>query len=158
MRLDLKRIEAKIQFIEENLAFLRELGASSEQEFAADRRSFYAAIHALQISIEALLDIFSHIVARLHLGAPSNDREILEVMLKKERIPEAHFRRYLEMGKFRNKVVHGYIDVDPRTVYKMLQTELGDFRLFFDDVRRIIESEQARGRNAADQRKTNPKR
>jgi uncharacterized protein YutE (UPF0331/DUF86 family) len=157
MKLDLKRIRPKIQFVQDNLSFLRELAAMSEAEFAADRRSYYAAVHALQISVEAMLDIFSHIVARLHLGAPTTDRETLEAALKKGLIPEEHFQRYWDMTKFRNKVVHGHIDVDAPKVYQMLQNDLDDFDLFFNDVSRIIESDRAK-ENDADRKKTNSKR
>ena len=74
MRLDLKRIQEKIQFIQNNLALLRGWSNVEERDFVQDTRSFYAAVHALQISIEAMLDAFSHVVARLHLGAPTTDR------------------------------------------------------------------------------------
>ena len=49
---------------------------------------------------------------------------------------------FIGMNRFRNKVVHGYIDVDAPTVYKMLQYELGDFALFFADVKVVIAQEQ----------------
>lgn len=148
MKLDLKRIEAKIQFIKDNLVLLQELSAHSESEFVADKVKFYAGIHALQISTEAMLDVFTHIVARLHLGAPTNDRETLEIMLQKGLISQEHFQRYFQMNKFRNKVVHGYMDVDAKKVFQMLQENLGDFQSFFDDLRRIIEGEQAKEKSA----------
>lgn len=146
MKLDLKRIEAKLQFIEDNLALIRQLAGYSEVEFVGDVRNVYTSIHALQISIEALLDIFSHIVARLHLGAPSNDREMLELLLQKRLISDAHAQRYFQMSKFRNKVVHGYMDVDPGQVYAMLQRDLDDFQLFFADIKRIIENAMTKER------------
>jgi uncharacterized protein YutE (UPF0331/DUF86 family) len=108
------------------------------------RVKFYAGVHALQVSIEAMLDILTHIVARLHLGAPTDDRTTLETARKHNLISEDHLRRYVQMNKFRNKVVHGYIDVDAHKVYAMLQNDLGDFQLFFDDVRQVIEQERAR--------------
>lgn len=156
MDLDLKRIEAKISFIQENLGVLQELSTFSEADFKADRIKFYAAIHALQVSIEAMLDTFSHMIARLHLGAPTNDRETLEVALEKGLITKEHFRRFVDMNKFRNKVVHGYLDVDTRKVYHVLQTELNDFGLFFVDVRKVIASEQAKAKTG--KKKTNGKK
>ncbi len=157
MRLDVGRLEAKTQFIEKNLIILKPLANLSQEEFLADVRNVYTAIHALQISIEALLDAFGHIIARLHLGAPTNDREILEVMLERGLIPKAHFERYFQMYKFRNKVVHGYADVDPAAVYQIVHNDLGDFVLFFEDLRQIIESERAKDNNT-NTKKTNSER
>jgi len=147
MRLDEKQIEAKIAFIKQNLEFAEQLSRYSLAEFEQDRRNFYSAVHALQISIDAMLDVLSHIIARLHLGAPTNDRETLEIALKHRLISSDHFQRFFEMNKFRNKVVHGYLDVDAKKVYAMLTTELGDFQLFFDDVRQVIEQERAKENN-----------
>jgi uncharacterized protein YutE (UPF0331/DUF86 family) len=39
------------------------------------------------------------------------------------------------------------LDVDAKKVYGMLTTELGDFQLFFDDVRQVIEQERAKENN-----------
>ncbi len=148
MTLDAGRIEERIQLIKDNLALLNELANYAEADFVGDKRNLYAAAHALQVSVDAMLDTFTHVISRLHLGAPKNDREVLEVALKKGLTSEAHFRKFVEMNKFRNKVVHGYMDVDAKTVYKMLHEDLGDFDLFFADVKRIIEKEQTRENNS----------
>ncbi len=148
MRLDLKRIEAKIQYVEENLTLLRELASYSEADFVCDKVKFYAGVYALQVSTEAMLDTFSHIIARLHLGAPTSDRETLEIAFQKGLIPQDHLDRFLQMSKFRNRVVHGYMDTDPKKVYQIIQGDLGDFQLFFDDVRRIVEKEEVNDKKA----------
>ncbi len=154
MKLDEQRIAAKIQFIEDNLALLERLAAYSESEFTKDMVTFYAAIHALQISIEAMLDILTHIVSRLHLVAPTDDRATLEAALKHELISQDHFQRFFQMNKFRNRVVHGYMDVTASKVYQMLRTDLGDFQSFFEDIRQVIEKEQAKEKNG---KRTNSK-
>ncbi len=157
MELNLEKIQAKVQFVKDNLSLLRELAGYSEVEFVSDKIKFYAAVHALQVSIEALLDTFSHVISRQHLGAPRSDRETLEVALAKGLTTEDHFKRFIEMNKFRNKVVHGYLDVDAKRVYEMLQKDLGDFQLFFDDVKRIIENEPA-GQENSKRKRTNSKK
>ena len=157
MKLDEERIQAKTQFIEKNLSFLQQFANSSESDFVEDLRNFYSAVHALQISIEAMLDIFTHIVARLHLGATTDDRETLDLLLKRGLISQDHFQRYFHMNKFRNRVVHGYMDVDARKVHKMIQEELGDFQLFFDDVKQIINDERAKEKNNKKKKANNGK-
>ncbi|MBI5651603.1 MAG: DUF86 domain-containing protein [Chloroflexi bacterium] len=147
MRIDEGRIAEKIRFIKDNLALVEQLGAYSESEFTSDKVKFYAGVHALQISIEAMLDILTHIVSRLHLGAPTDDRATLDTARKHDLIGEDHLRRFIQMNKFRNKVVHGYLDVDAKQVYQTLRNDLGDFQLFFDDIRRVIEQERSKEKN-----------
>ena len=86
MPFDLDRIEQRIKFMRDNLKLLNDLTRLSEAEFLSDQRNFYAAAHALQISIEAMLDILLHIVVRLHVGAPSDDHETLEIARDKKLI------------------------------------------------------------------------
>ncbi|MDE3090827.1 MAG: DUF86 domain-containing protein, partial [Chloroflexota bacterium] len=138
---------AKVQFVKENMALLRQLSACSESDFVADKVKFYAAVHALQVSVEAMLDTFSHALARLHLGVPTSDRATLELARDKGLTTSSHFAKYIEMNKFRNKVVHGYMDVDPKIIYSMLQNDLDDFQMFFADIRHVVENEQAKERN-----------
>lgn len=127
-----------MQFIQTNLELLETLRAKTEAAFLGDPINIYAAEHAPQVSIEAVMDIFTHIVARGRLGAPVNDRDTLEIVYRKGLIPEDHFRRYTEMSKFRNLIVHGYLDVNTRAVYEIVQNRLDDLRVFLSDVRRIV--------------------
>lgn len=120
MIFDIDRIEERIAFIRKNVTLLDELGRRSEFDFLSDQRNFYTAAHALQISIEAMLDILLHMVVRMHLGAPADDHETLELAQEKGLISKEHFQRYFKMNKFRNKVVHGYLDVDATKVYETL--------------------------------------
>jgi uncharacterized protein YutE (UPF0331/DUF86 family) len=152
MKLDMERIQARIQFIESNLAFLQGLARYSEADFLADARNYYSGVHALQISIEAMLDILTHIVARLHLGAPADDHETLNIALSSGLVSEEHLQKYSQMNKFRNKVVHGYMDVDAHLVYTMLHENLGDFKLFVDDIRKVVEIELAKDSNTDNQK------
>jgi uncharacterized protein YutE (UPF0331/DUF86 family) len=142
-----------MRFIQDNLELLREMSSIDEATFVGDRVKFYAAVHALQISIEAVLDIFTHIIARLHLGVPTSDLETLQVAKEKKLESEEHFQRFWSMNKFRNKVVHGYMDVDAKQLYKTLHRDLGDFQLFFDDIRQVIAKDLAKGTNGIRRRR-----
>ncbi len=153
MKLDLDRIQQRTQFISSNLELLYQLRDQSEQEFSQDRIKLFAAAHLLQTAIDAMLDIFAHMIARLGLGAPTNDRETLEVIRKKGLICQDHFRRYIEMNKFRNLVVHGYLHTDPQRVHKILHSDLGDFELFMDDVKHIVQITHEQNVNPQQRRK-----
>jgi len=142
MRFDLKRINEKIEFVEKNLARLRKLRDLSEKEFFADFRNTDAAGHELQVSIEAMLDILSHLVARMRLGSPTNDAELLELAREHGLISDDHYRRFFQMPKFRNLVVHGYMRTDEKRIHAILRESLTDLDLFLSDVHNVIQAEQ----------------
>jgi uncharacterized protein YutE (UPF0331/DUF86 family) len=117
MELDLDVIRGRIQFIEESLKYLESLATYPFSEFNSDFRNSESAKHLLQVAIESMLDICTHIVARLRLGVPNDDRETLTLLRDKELIPAEHVTTYQAMNSFRNRVVHLYLAADPGEVY-----------------------------------------
>ena len=73
-------IQAKIDVIMENIEKLDILKAKSFEEFKSDFRNIDSALHRLQTSIQALLDIGSYIIASLGLRTPNTNAEIIEVL------------------------------------------------------------------------------
>jgi uncharacterized protein YutE (UPF0331/DUF86 family) len=138
MELDLDVIRGRIQFIEDSLKLLESLAPQPLDEFENDFRNVEAAKHLLQVAIESMLDICTHIVARLRLGMPHDDRETLALLRDKGLLPAEHIATYQAMNSFRNRVVHLYLTADPGEVYRILQEELDDFRMFIADVQRIV--------------------
>jgi len=138
MELDLGRIRERLQLVQSNLERLEWLATHELATFVADFRNLEAAKHLLQVSIEALLDVCSHIVARWRLGAPADNQETLEVLARQGLLPADHLQTFLEMNAFRNRVVHGYMDVDPARVYEIVGNELGDIRQFIADLEAIV--------------------
>ena len=52
-------------------------------------------------------------------------------VLREAAIVEAELgRRLEEMASFRNRLVHGYVDLEPGRVYEMARKELGDVEAF----------------------------
>jgi len=142
MNLDPDVIRARIQFIEDTLKHLESLAAYSLDEFDSDFRNVEAAKHLLQVAIECMLDICTHIVARLRLGVPNDDRETLTLLRDKELLPAEHVTTYQTMNSFRNRVVHLYLTADPGEVYRVLREDLDDFRMFIADVQQIVARQQ----------------
>ncbi len=142
MGLDLDIIRGRIQFIEDSLKSLESLAAYPFDEFEDDFRNVESAKHLLQVAIESMLDICTHIVARLRIGVPNDDRETLALLEDKGLLPSTHVATYQSMNAFRNRVVHLYQDVNMREIYRILQEDLDDFRMFIADVQTIIAKQQ----------------
>ena len=94
-----------------------------------------------------MLDICTHIVARLRIGVPNDDRETLAMLRDRGLLPAAHVATYQAMNSLRNRVVHLYHDVDPGEIYRILHEDLDDFRMFIADVQQIV-AEQRPGASA----------
>jgi uncharacterized protein YutE (UPF0331/DUF86 family) len=90
--------------------------------------------HTLQICIQAVQDIASHIVSDERLGEPNEDVALFGLLVQAGWLsePVAEFLR-AAVG-FRNLLVHGYAIVDPAIVRNVLERHLGDIERFSAEI------------------------
>lgn len=124
------KIRDKISFIEKNLRRLKKIGETPLADFTEESISYHAAIRLLQVSIEAVVDIGNHIVARERLGVPKTYGEIFDLLARSGVIPSEFAVTARKMVKFRNRAVHLYADLSEREVYSILKNDLSDFTRF----------------------------
>lgn len=132
-------IQSKIDIIIDNLEKLHILKNKGREEFAADFRNADSALHRLQTSIQALLDIGSYIIASLGLRTPNSNAEVIKILNEAEYIPQEKIEVYIKMSGFRNRVVHLYNHIDVNTLHEILLNELDDIKDFYKTLLKIIE-------------------
>lgn len=130
MTVDRTLLAARVAKIREELRYLARLESTSPEQFLASAVEQHAAERELQIIIEACLDIGHHVISREGLRRPSDYREVFEILREAGVIAGELARRLQEMASFRNRLVHGYVDVDPKRVYEIAREELGDVEVF----------------------------
>lgn len=131
-----EEIRGKVEFLRENLSALDRLPQSSFEEFASDFRNLDSALHRLQTSIQALIDLGSYLVAQRGLAIPTTSRAIVDELEGAGVLPPGSADRFGPLFGFRNRVVHLYDRIDPRIVYRILHEDRADLaellRLFLD--------------------------
>jgi uncharacterized protein YutE (UPF0331/DUF86 family) len=132
-------VQSKLDLIPENLEKLKILRAKSFEEFASDFRNVDSALHRLQTSIQALVDIGAYIIASLGLRTPSSSAEVIDILVKHGLVPTQQRDRYVTMIQFRNRIVHFYDDLDLKILYRILNEELFDIRELYRTFLHIIE-------------------
>ena len=132
-------IQTKLDLIPENLEKLKMLCSKSYEEFISDFRNVDSALHRLQTSIQALLDIGSYIIASLGLKTPNSNSEIVEILRDNKFIDSQEAISYIKMAQFRNRVVHLYNRIDTKVLYQILINEIKDIKNFYKVLLKIIE-------------------
>lgn len=106
-----------------------------------------AVERALQVAIEACLDIGRRIIALEGFRHPQDNRDVFQVLCEEGVIPEDLLPAMVNMARFRNVLVHEYVRVDDATVYGILKKRLEDFdayaRAVVDYLERQTEEECA---------------
>lgn len=118
---------------------LREFAQVSEAAFLENRERQYAVLHALQLAIEASVEIATHVCAADNLGIPSSYAEAFDLVEKAAIVDAALGERLRRMARFRNRIVHFYGEVDLRTVYGLLTDHLGDFDRYLAAIERYLD-------------------
>lgn len=122
-------LRKKTQYIEASLDKLSYLRKLTLQQFSEDFRNIETTKHLLQVSIEAMLDIANHIIARNRWGTPAKSADSIWILREQGYFSQKEEDLFGKMIKFRNRVVHLY-DINDGEVYKILQENLQDFTLF----------------------------
>jgi uncharacterized protein YutE (UPF0331/DUF86 family) len=117
---------------------LRHMATISEATFLGNRERQYAVLHALQLAVEASVDIATHICAADDLGVPGSYAEAFDLLEKAGIIDATLADDLRRMARFRNRIVHLYGEIDIRTVYRLLQDRLDDFDRYLAAIERYL--------------------
>ncbi|MGH9896093.1 MAG: type VII toxin-antitoxin system HepT family RNase toxin [bacterium] len=77
----------------------------------ADPERYGSAERFLQLSIEALSDMASHLIAERNLGLVQQSRDLPRLLREHGYIDQALEGRWIRMIGFRNVLVHDYLEV-----------------------------------------------
>jgi uncharacterized protein YutE (UPF0331/DUF86 family) len=94
------------------------------EEFLTNRDAQHLADRHFQIGLQCLLDIGAHIIAELGAKPPEELEGILPTLANEGVISREVADRLKGAGKFRNLLVHEYIDIDYAIEWDHLQNDL----------------------------------
>ena len=123
-------IRKRLEKLENYLAILRGMRETPVEEFVANPEKYGSAERFLQLAIEVINDIGSHLVVDLGLGSVDWYRDVPERLCDAGYIGQDLRERWLRMIGFRNILVHDYLDIDRQEVYQVLQEDLADLERF----------------------------
>ena len=133
-----ERIEKHLKNLEDNVSVLKEFQKEPLSNFE-DKKKCYAVFHAFLLAIENIMDIGGHILVSVFQKSYSEYKEIIPFLKEKKVIPEKFAVQCKGMAEFRNKIVHNYINIDSKLVYKYLQKDIQLFDSFAKYILEFIE-------------------
>lgn len=126
-------VAKKLALVETCVRELREL--SRPAAIPHDKLQERFAEHTLQISIQAALDVASHIVSDERLGEPRTNRELMDLLERHGWLSSDLAATMRRMVGFRNILVHGYEIVDVTVVQEVVEHRLDDLLEFVRVIR-----------------------
>ena len=138
MEFDRNKIDEKLLFMSTCLNKLKKLQQLDKKTFIDDFTKVDSSKYLLQVSIEAMLDISSHLIARNRWGKPKDNKEHFQMLCDNGIIDSKDVVIYFNMAKFRNRIVHMYFNISDEMIYDIVQNHLEDFERFIGNIARVI--------------------
>ena len=127
---DVAMILERLKKLAEYLDFLNQKKSVTFEQYASDKELQLAVERALQLAIQIVVDIATHILATTSNITPQDYADAVVKLAEVGVIPAAYAGKIMAMPRFRNVLVHEYVDIDPRRVYDNMREHLNDFVLF----------------------------
>ncbi len=121
-------IRRRLEMLQDYIEILEHIAQYSESEFLGNPERYGSAERFLQLALESVLDMGSHVIADEALGTVNQSRDIPRVFRETGHIDAELEERWLRMIGFRNILVHAYLELDRQRVYQFLRHNLDDFR------------------------------
>ncbi len=133
---DVELVAKKLAEIETYVRELRTLG--HPEEILSDVKEERFVAHTLQLAIQAILDVASHIVSDERLGEPRESRDLIEFLERDGWVAADQTAILGRMVGFRNLLVHEYAKVDLAIVRDIVDHRLEDLLGFVVAIRRRL--------------------
>lgn len=109
-----------------------------------------SAERSFQVAIQAALDIGGVLLSETGISVPREYREIFPRMADVEILPVGFASKLVNMAKFRNVLVHLYVEIDLEQVYDYIQHNLDDFVLYGQYVSKYVQRLEDEARSNED--------
>ncbi len=120
--------------LDDYLQSLRQLQNATLDEYLDDDNLQAIVERRLQLAIQVCMDIANYLIGQLALAAPDAAENVFRMLGKEGIIASDLAARMAGMVRFRNILVHDYVEINAQIVYRNLTEHLDDFELFVREI------------------------
>jgi uncharacterized protein YutE (UPF0331/DUF86 family) len=136
------KITKLISEMRKSVDHLKNLRSLNKDSFLGDPDKIGSAKYHFIVSIESGIDICNHIISQNGYRTPDDYADTFQVLAEKGAFDSEFAGTLKEMAKFRNRLVHLYLEIDDGQVYEILQNRLEDFKNFLHNIAVFLEFEK----------------
>lgn len=116
----------RLALVDSLLAKIQQLPLANLVDFLADDRNVAAAESNIRRSLEALMDVGRHILAKGFGSGVTEYKEIVSALHQVHVLTDAEAQQMYKMAGYRNRLVHLYHEVSEVELYEICTLHLSD--------------------------------
>lgn len=132
-------ILGRLKKLEEYIKYLEKYQEVSLEQFLQEHSIHSTVERDFHLAIECVLDIGNHVISDLRYRNPESYADIIVILGEEGVIPREFAKEFTSAAKFRNVLVHDYVNINRRIVYQYLQERLADFRKFMGYIGQFLD-------------------
>jgi len=132
--LDIRVIEERLRRLNKCVGKVQNYSQMTLQDYQEDENVQDIVERNLQLSIQCCIDIGSYIISRQRLKVPDDEENVFVILGENQVISNELAQKVKGMIKFRNILVHDYLEIDSIRVHKIITNGLRDFDQFAKEV------------------------
>ncbi len=109
---------------------LKNLQKYTLDEISSERKKQWEVEHGLQLAIQNLLDIGSHILSAIGKNKCEDYTGVIDKLGEESIIPAEFSEKIRGMAGLRNILIHDYLEIEKEKIFNYLQNQLNDFIIF----------------------------
>lgn len=137
---DAEALHSRLARLAELIELLEAARTEGRAALEADTRSELAVLHALQLAVQACIDVGAHLAGELGLSAPDDYAGVFRSLARAGVIAPELSDRLVQATGTRNVIVHEYLKVDLDQVWLAVE-RLDDLREFARAAARAAEAQ-----------------
>jgi uncharacterized protein YutE (UPF0331/DUF86 family) len=94
-----------------------------------DREELWVVERGLQLCAQNALDIAAHLAATAGRDV-ADYASAIDRLVELQIVPADFAARFRSIAGLRNIIVHGYLEIDPAVLHRLLEERLDDFAIF----------------------------
>ncbi len=141
MNIQEEKIAIRLKKLREYYKILKGLQKVSLNDFQNDPVLRGALERYLQLASEASIDIGEMIISAKGWDNPLFYSDVFVILEKEKVISKRLSKNFVAIAKFRNILVHDYVEINLNKMYNYLQNDLDDFKKFILAIAKFLKKD-----------------
>ncbi len=138
-KLSKERIQKHLENLVEQISVLKEFQSEKLESFVNDKKKCYAVYHAFLLAVQNVMDIGGHILSAKFNIAYDEYKQIIPELADQKVISQNLAQKCKGIAEFRNKLVHGYLEIKPRIVFDYLKKDVPILETFSKEIVKFLD-------------------